>query len=559
MGDFSNGQARIPVLEQPADAWTDRCVVEPYAHGPLDGTCFAVKDAFDVEGRPTGFGNPTWRSAHLSPRSTAASVERLLRAGARLIGKTCMDEIAYAIEGRNFHSGAPLNPAAPDRFTGGSSSGAASAVAAGEIDFGLATDTAGSVRVPAAWCGLVGLRPTHGRVSALGLAPLAPSFDTIGWLTRSIPIARVVASVLLEPRPAPPGQSSLVRDPAIDRLLQGSLETLRSAHDRCAAHGLPCEEISVGIDLQRAATVLRILQGSEVWITHGAWIEAERPQFGPAVAERLSIARSLLPAEVHDAEQARAAIIGHLDALLPPGRVLCLPTVPAPAARRTAGPEALEALRIQVMPLTALASLSGRPQLTLPWLAADGRAGRLLVIGLAQRRRGAAAGCRDDFRMMRTARSKNGMVSAPHALAAQSGASILAEGGNAIEAALGVAATLCVVYPHMTGLGGDSFWLTAVPGSAPIAVDGAGRAGAAVNPELYHERGLAAIPWRGPLAANTVGRGRGCVDPGFRDGAALGRSLAALANLRRCHGTRRAGHRCHRELRGRPCTLSQRA
>jgi amidase len=373
MGDFSNGEASISVLGQPvADAWVDRFVVEPHAHGPLDGTSFAVKDAFDVEGRPTGFGNPTWRAAHLSPQSTAASVERLLRAGARLMGKTCMDEIAYAIEGRNFHSGAPPNPAAPERFTGGSSSGAASAVAAGEIDFGLATDTAGSVRVPAAWCGLVGLRPTHGRISALGLAPLAPSFDTVGWLTRSIAIARIVGNVLLEPRATTAPQVCLVRDPDIDRLLQGSTDLLRSAHERCAAHGLPCEEISLGIDLQHAATVLRILQGSEVWITHGAWIETERPQFGAAVAERLSAARTLRPADVHGAEQARASMIADLDALLPPGRVLCLPTVPAPAALRSAGAEELQALRSQVMPLTALASLSGRPQLTLPWLTAHG-------------------------------------------------------------------------------------------------------------------------------------------------------------------------------------------
>jgi gamma-glutamyltranspeptidase/glutathione hydrolase len=106
--------------------------------------------------------------------------------------------------------------------------------------------------------------------------------------------------------------------------------------------------------------------------------------------------------------------------------------------------------------------------------------------------------------MMHTTRSSAGMVTAPHALAAQAGARILGEGGNAIEAALAVAATLCVVYPHMTGLGGDGFWLIAEPGCAPLTIDGAGRAGAAVDVSLYRDRGLAEIPWRGPLAANTV-------------------------------------------------------
>jgi gamma-glutamyltranspeptidase len=105
---------------------------------------------------------------------------------------------------------------------------------------------------------------------------------------------------------------------------------------------------------------------------------------------------------------------------------------------------------------------------------------------------------------MRTAHSNGGMVTAPHALAAESGARILAEGGNAVEAALAIAATLTVVYPHMTGLGGDSFWLIAEPGRRPLTIDGAGRAGAQVSPSLYQNLGLSEIPWRGPLAANTV-------------------------------------------------------
>jgi gamma-glutamyltranspeptidase len=106
--------------------------------------------------------------------------------------------------------------------------------------------------------------------------------------------------------------------------------------------------------------------------------------------------------------------------------------------------------------------------------------------------------------MPATMRASGGMVTAPHTLAAESGARILADGGTAIEAALAVAATLAVVYPHMTGLGGDSFWLVAEPGGVPRTIDGAGRAGSQVSAALYEERHLAAVPWRGPLAANTV-------------------------------------------------------
>src|SRR5450631_745389 len=137
-----------------ADAFVRRMIVEPLAQGPLSGMTFAAKDLFDIAGTRTGCGNPTWAATHADATRHAAAIERLLRAGARLLGKTRTDEMAYSLDGSNVHEGAPLNPAAPDRLTGGSSSGSAAAVAAGAVDFAIGTDTAGSVRVPAAWCGL---------------------------------------------------------------------------------------------------------------------------------------------------------------------------------------------------------------------------------------------------------------------------------------------------------------------------------------------------------------------------------------------------------------------
>ncbi len=174
---------------------------------------------------------------------SAWAVERLLRAGARLVGKTRTDELAYSLEGRNFHEGAPLNPAAPDRLTGGSSSGAASAVAAAEVDFALGSDTAGSIRVPAAWCGLVGFRPTHGRIPVDGLTPLAPSFDTVGWMARSASLMRTVGDVLLAggamPMPVPMSAVSLVRDPSVDRRCEAGKTAMPSRIlERFAARGL---------------------------------------------------------------------------------------------------------------------------------------------------------------------------------------------------------------------------------------------------------------------------------------------------------------------------------
>jgi amidase len=357
-------------MTQLADAFVDRFLVEPLAAGPLDGTTFAVKDLFDVARRRTGCGNPSWLATHHPADAHAAAVQQLLESGARLIGKTRTDELAYSLDGRNHHEGAPLNPAAPSRLTGGSSSGAASAVAAGSVDFALASDTAGSVRVPAAWCGLLGLRPTHGRVSVQGLAPLAPSFDTVGWMTRSGALLRNVGSVLLRPE-GRAGAAQLACDPVLDAL--GPAEPHATAgHARLDERYPAPRAMDLGIDLAQAAECLRILQAREVWTTHGAWIEAVKPEFGPGVRERFAAARAVSDEEVERARALRRELIAQVDAMLAPGVLLRLPTVPGPAAARDAAPEQLQAQRTRLFPLTVLASLTGRPQLTLPLASVGG-------------------------------------------------------------------------------------------------------------------------------------------------------------------------------------------
>jgi amidase len=356
-----------------ADAFVERFVVEPESDGPLRGTTFAVKDLFDVAGWPTSCGNPTWRATHALPRRNAMVVQLLLRAGARLVGKTRTDELAYSLEGSNVHEGAPINTAAPDRLTGGSSSGAASAAAAGAVDFAVATDTAGSVRVPAAWCGLVGIRPTHARVSVAGLTPLAPSFDTVGWLARSGSVMRNVGAVLFGDGVLPRPAISLVRNAAVEGHADAPVSAaLAGVFAGWATQGLPVGESSLAIDLKGAAECLRILQGAEAWSTHGRWIESARPSFGPGIAERFTAARAMTADQIREAALERAAIHARVDAALPPGRILCLPTVPGPAPRRDASPKQLQVQRAKLLPLTVLASLTGRPQITLPLLRVDG-------------------------------------------------------------------------------------------------------------------------------------------------------------------------------------------
>src|SRR5271156_3123133 len=165
--------------------------------GPLHGLSFAAKDLFDVAGVPTGGGNQDWARANPIPTRHAWSVQTLLDAGATLVGKTITDEVSLGILGENAFDGTPLNSAAPDRVPGGSSSGSAAAVAAGLCDTALGTDTGGSVRVPASFCGLYGIRPTHGRLNLEGMLPQAPSSDTTGWFARDAETFARVSAVML--------------------------------------------------------------------------------------------------------------------------------------------------------------------------------------------------------------------------------------------------------------------------------------------------------------------------------------------------------------------------
>src|SRR3954453_5635889 len=187
--------------------------------GPLRGLRFAVKDLIDVAGHRTGCGNPTWLATHPPASVSAVCVEQLLAAGAQCEGKTITDELAFSLLGENHHYGTPLNPAAPDRVPGGSSSGSASAVACGLVDFAIGTDTGGSVRVPASNCGIWGWRPSHGLISVAGVMPFAPTLDTVGVFTRSAELLQRIAAVLL------------ANDSSITAEAPGSIHMVREAFE----------------------------------------------------------------------------------------------------------------------------------------------------------------------------------------------------------------------------------------------------------------------------------------------------------------------------------------
>jgi amidase len=336
--------------------------------GPLAGLTFVAKDNFAVAGYPTGAGNPDWLRTHAPAERTAAVVQVLLDAGGTLVGKTQMDELAFSLAGQNVHYGTPINPRAPDRIPGGSSSGSAAATAGGLVDFALGTDTAGSVRVPANNCGVYGARPTHGRIPLDGVVPFSPSFDTVGWFARDAHMLRRVGRVLLPsagPSPAP--GRLLVADDAFALADDEVREALGPLIRVVAGVVGPEEHVRLSPQgLDRWVEQFSTLRSAEVRASLGAWVEAVQPQFGPGIRERFAQTQGVTEEAVAAAREARRVTQRYLDGLLGPGDVLCLPTAPLVAPLRGSPEAVLARYRDQTLKLTTIAGVGGLSQVSLP-------------------------------------------------------------------------------------------------------------------------------------------------------------------------------------------------
>ncbi len=331
-----------------------RFEIEGSPTGPLHGLTFAVKDLFDIAGRVTGAGNPRWLETHLPAQATAPVVTALLDAGARMVGKTITDELAYSLNGDNVHYGTPKNIRAPDRVPGGSSSGSAAAVAAALCDFALGTDTGGSVRIPASYCGILGIRTTHGVVSAEGVVPLMPSFDTVGWFARNSDVFARVGDVLLP---------KCALDPELVGPIRGILKTVAEQFVRV-------EEIDIsdvqGLEAWRQ--IFRLASAHETWRIHGAWVTAEGSSLAPPIRERFAFAASVSDEQAMRARDAQSLIRDKLRTVLGSNSVLFLPTAPGPAPKLDARGDQVELFRQRAQRLTSIAGLAGFPQITLPVL-----------------------------------------------------------------------------------------------------------------------------------------------------------------------------------------------
>ncbi|MAS42705.1 MAG: glutamyl-tRNA amidotransferase [Rhodobacteraceae bacterium] len=344
------------------------------AAGPLKGLSFMAKDLFDVAGHATGAGNPDWALTHPAPKTHAWVVARLLDAGADLTGKTITDEISLGLLGENAFEGTPLNPAAPDRVPGGSSSGSASAVAQGLCDTALGTDTGGSVRVPSSFCGLYGIRTTHGRVNRAGMLPQAPGSDTIGWMTRDAATFARVSAVLLDEALPPLAPAGLVvAEDAFDFAAPAVTAALRPAVDRLASllGGARADRLAPHA-LASNGRAQRALQLAEAWETFGPWVTAETPRFSYLVARTLMFASSVPAADIAAAALVRDEVRGRLARLTADGAVICLPTTPDPAPRRGLPLPDQDRARDRINALCAHGGLAGHPQISLPLGKVDG-------------------------------------------------------------------------------------------------------------------------------------------------------------------------------------------
>ncbi|MFZ5780645.1 MAG: amidase [Pseudomonadota bacterium] len=354
------------------------------AAGPLAGLTFGVKDFIDIAGHATGAGNPRWLETHAPAQQTAPCVSALLAAGATMIGKTISDELAYSLNGDNVHYGTPLNSAAPDRVPGGSSNGSAAAVAAGLCDFALGTDSGGSVRIPASYCGLFGIRTTHGLMRLDGVVPFQPSFDVLGWFTRDATLLAAIGHVLLPatPRGLPPLQRLLHGIDAEAETDAPALAALTPAFAAVARHFGAAEPVRIAPDgLEAWRALFRQVSAAEVWSVLGAWIEEAKPTFGPAIAERFAFARDASRHDPAPAQAARAGIGRRLRDLLGEDGVLLLPTAPGPAPLLKASGEAVENFRQRAQRLTCIAGLGGLPQVSIPAATIGGAPLGLSLIG----------------------------------------------------------------------------------------------------------------------------------------------------------------------------------
>ncbi len=343
---------------------------------PLAGAPFLCKDVYRLRGRALGAGT-SFLSDERAPEAADASLPAAFRddAGAVLLGATQLNELAFGLSGENPHVGDCPHPADAARLSGGSSSGSAWAVGAGLVPFALATDTVGSIRVPATWCGAHGLRLPAG-LGAEDVFPLSPGFDSLGWIAGSAEDLLATSEAVLGPADRGAGRGLWVGDPGadIDGATLGAMER--------AALGLGAEAAAEAAELRRrlegAGEAYPVLGGAAAARAHAGLLAARADRLDPKVRARLEAGRDRGPAELAEAERTRARVTDALGACLEAGwDWLALPCTAGPALPR-GGHDDRE--RRRLLALNAPASLAGMPALAVPVTLPGGGTGGVQLV-----------------------------------------------------------------------------------------------------------------------------------------------------------------------------------
>ncbi|WP_417696136.1 amidase [Psychromonas sp.] len=354
--------------------------------GLLNNKSFVFKDLFDVTGFVTGAGNPAWLNSHEPANKTSPLIDKLLSQGANCVGRVQTDELAYSLNGQNIHYGTPTNPIAPNCLPGGSSSGSAVAVARKDVDFSIGTDTGGSVRVPASYCGLFGLRPTLGKLDLSNAFTLSTSFDTAGIFSRDLTLLKAVFKTLSEDNTSGEATAQIYLD---DTLAKSLSETrLNSLQAWCKASSiklLGCNLLGeLAMTLDDLSLLFRTIQGYEIIQEHDQWLAKYGETLDPSILLRVDWARTITSAKYDQAKTQQRdftnKVTDHLEQL---NGLFVLPTTPSGAPSLTLTGEKLADYRSQLMGLTSIAGLSGLPQLHLPMADLDEGPCGFSLMGLA--------------------------------------------------------------------------------------------------------------------------------------------------------------------------------
>lgn len=350
--------------------------LKPHSRGKLSDLTFAVKDVFNIKDFRNTAGNPKWFETHPASNKTARVVTMLLDRGATLSGITISDELMFSLNGENMHYGTPVNPIDNKRIPGGSSSGSAVAVAAGLVDFAIGTDTGGSVRLPSSYCGLYGMRPSHNDVPINQVIPLAPSFDTVGWMARDLETLVKVGDVLLPKATTPKIDKILLEEQCWSFVEEPYLTLLKDIVEK-----LPLKKEYINVtqgDLSEWSDLFKTIQGKEAWAIHGKWIKKNNPEFEPAITTRFENASQVTEEDYVDAKSKQNEIILKMSKILNNDKVLVVPTTATVAPLKGANASSVETIRAQALKINSIAGLAGLPQVTVPIQTKDG-----LSIGLS--------------------------------------------------------------------------------------------------------------------------------------------------------------------------------